>query len=92
MRQFRCAVRDAHVDEIAAVAIVSAADIRTWQARQPSGAIARRTCLRRQKDYVEKPASERRDSCCHIGPSGSSQDLFNTRDLLVSADDSLAHQ
>jgi len=57
-----------------------------------SAAIARGTRLRNQKDNVEEPATKGRDSRSHIGPSGSSQDLLNTSDLLIAADDTLAHQ
>ena len=65
--------------------------MRSVASGQHSTAIARGTRLRNQKNNVEEPAAERRYSCSRIGPSSGSQDLLNTSDLLIAADDTLAH-
>ena len=50
------------------------------------------TRLGQQHENDEKPATDCRYSCSHIGPSSSPQDLLNSSYLLIALDNVLAHQ
>jgi class 3 adenylate cyclase len=50
------------------------------------------TRLGQQHENNEKPATDCRYSCSHIGPSSCPQDLLNSSYLLIALDNALAHQ
>jgi hypothetical protein len=46
----------------------------------------------KQNEKVEKPDTDCRYSCWHIGPGGGAQNLLNPCYLLVASNNTVAHQ